>query len=146
MIDCVPSLLDSTEYRSGSPQGEIALVGAVWTVCKGEKSVIAAADHSTVPGTKDEEDRIVTCSWALTPSAVAVSIACPAATPVTIPVPFAFVEMVAMLVLLMVQVASGHGIPRLSTAVNCCVPPITMFTAAGVICNEKGGVGTPLPW
>ena len=51
--------------------------------------------------------------------------------------------MLAKLVSLTIQEASGRGRPRLSTAVNCLVSPTTMFDVAGVICNElgTGGVG-----
>src|ERR1700691_3143212 len=104
-----------------------------------ENPVGGGADQIAVPTGDELAERIVTCTWALTLSAVAVSVTCPAARAVTTPVPFPFVVTVARLELLTLQVASVRGMPLLSIAVISCVPPIIMFTTAGVICNVNGG-------
>ena len=133
MIDWVPSALVEIEYRSG-PLAD----GTAWASCTTLYPAGDGADQIVVPVGKELWDRTVTCSCAVTLSALAVSVTWPAARPVTTAVPLAFVVTVAMPVLLTVQVASVRGIPRLSTAVNCWVPPITRLTTAGVICKENG--------
>src|SRR5580704_18210275 len=86
MIDWVPSALVEIEYRSG-PLAD----GTAWASCTTLYPAGGGADQIVVPVGKELWDRTVTCSCAVTLSALAVSVTWPAARPVTTAVPLAFV-------------------------------------------------------
>jgi hypothetical protein len=111
-----------------------------------EKPAGGGADQMAVPVRNEPWDRIVTCSWAFTALAVAFEHHLPGSQSgqqsSTVPICLT----VARLELLTLQVAFVRGIPTLSIAVNCCVPPIIIFTSAGVICSDGGGGSVVVDW
>src|SRR2546427_775770 len=97
----------------------------------------------TVPGGGGGGTAVtVTVAVPLCPSLVAVSVAVPAATPVTRPLPFTVATPGALLAQVTTRPASGVPLASFGVAVSCTVCPTCTLAVAGLTVTDTTGTGT----